>query len=149
MAVSYAAYGAIYGAPLGAVTFTPTTGTAFGSTQAQIEELTPAPSKIDTAKYTPISGVNAGIEQFTLTKTPVQELKIKATYGKTEHAAAMTCQAAKITGTLLVTYSDGSTDTFAIAALTDVQMSASNSTATITDDLTFAVVMPPVFAAGT
>ena len=150
MSISYAAYQGIYGAPFTFV-FTPdgSGGTAFGSEQAQSEEGTPPETKIDTAKYTPISGANSGIQQNALTNIPAQEFKIKATYGSAAHDAALDCLVARLYGTLVATYADGSTDTFAEAALTGVHMSSSSSTATITDDLTFAVVGLPTFAPGT
>jgi hypothetical protein len=140
-------YQGIYGAPF-AFTFTPSGsgGTAFGSEQAQAEEATPHETKIETAKYTPISGTNSGIEQIALTKVAAQEYKIKCTYGNAEHTAALACLVARSAGTLVAIYADTHTDTFVNALLTGVHMSSSNSTATITDDLTFSVIGLPTFA---
>jgi hypothetical protein len=138
-----------YDAVLGSTfsfTFTPTTGTPFGSAQAQVQEDTPADMKVDTVKYTPISGTNAGVEEFVLGKFPVSEHKIKATYQKAEHIAALACLAAKVKGTLVATYVDGLVETYAGSALTSVQMSASNADSEITDELTFTCPVPATTA---
>ena len=139
------AYQPTFGLPISFV-FTPSTGTAFGSTVAQAEELTPADLKIDTAKMTPISGPNAGNEQFALGKIPVATVAIKATYLAAEHAAAQICLAAKVKGTLVVTYGDGATDTYANSALTGIKQSAVTASNLRTDDLEFTVPLPSVFA---
>lgn len=129
-------------------TFTPTSGTAFGTAQAQVEEATPPPATIETAKYTPISGDNSGIEQVALGRFPVQEYKFKVTYSAAEHAAAMTCLAAKVKGTLVCTYGDGSTDSFAGAALTSVQAGANTAAGLRTADITVTVPVPATFSTG-
>jgi hypothetical protein len=141
------AYDGDLGLPISFV-FTPSTGTPFGTEEAQGQELTPADMKVETAKLTPISGANAGDEQFILTKIPVGTIPVKATYSKTAHAAAQTCLTAKVTGVMVITYGDGSTDTFAKAALTGLKGSTINANDTRTDDLEFTVALPPVFAAG-
>jgi hypothetical protein len=130
-------------------TFTPTTGTPFGSAQAQVEEANTPPVTIDTAKYTPISGSNSGIEQFAMGRYPVQEYKIKVTYAASEHAAALTCQAAKIKGTLACTYGDGSTESYANAGLTSVMAGPNTASGLRTAELTFTCPVPPTFSAGT
>ena len=142
-----AAYDGSLGLPI-SFAFTPSTGTPFGTAEAQAQELTPADIKVETSKLTPVSGGNAGNEQFILTKVPIGTLPVKATYSKAAHAAALTCLAAKHTGTLVVTYGDGSTDTFATAALTGIKGSAINANDTRTDDLEFTVALPPAFVAG-
>jgi hypothetical protein len=138
-------YDGVLGSSL-SFTFTPTTGTPFGSAQAQVQEATPPEAKVDAIKYTPISGSNAGIEQFVLGKFPSAEHKIKATYQKTAHEAALTALAAKVKGSLVVTYVDGLVETYAGSALTGLQMSASNADNEITDDLTFTCPVPPSVA---
>ena len=130
-------------------TFTPTTGTPFGSAQAQVEEANTPPVTIDTAKYTPISGANSGIEQFAYGRYPVQEYKVKVTYSANEHAAALTCQAAKIKGTMACTYGDGSTESYSGAGLTSVLAGPNTATGLRTAELTFTCPVPPTFSAGT
>ena len=83
-----AAYNGIFGFGFSCI-FTPSTGTAFGSQQAQIEEATTPPVTIDIAKFTPISGANSNIEQFALGRYPVQEYKMKVTYSAAEHLAEL------------------------------------------------------------
>jgi hypothetical protein len=129
-------------------TFTPTSGTPFGSAQAQVEEGTPPPQILNTEKYKVISGANAGKEQYALLDYPVQEYRIKATLSAAEHQAAKTCQEAKVKGSLVVTYSDGRTDTYAGSALTGITSSTENATGHITDDLVFTCVMPSTFSSG-
>lgn len=147
------AYDGSYGIPI-SFTFAPTTGTAFGTAQAQAQEYTPPDHKLDTAKFTPISGANSGNEQFVLGKTPVQTIMVKATYGSTEHAAAQTCLAAKVTGTLAVTYGLGpgetvaATDSYAKAALTGIRPGTINADGLRTDDLEFTVSLPSTFTPG-
>lgn len=139
------AYDATVGTPV-SFTFTPTTGTPFGSAQAQGQEVTPADEKIDQAKMTPISGPNANSEQFTLTKVPTGMVTIKATYSKAEHAAAKVCKDARVKGILVITYLDGATDTYAGAALTGLKPGAINADNLRTDDLEFTTPLPSVFA---
>lgn len=141
------AYDGIFGIGF-SFTFTPTTGTPFGTAQAQIEEANTPQSMIDTAKYTPISGANSGVEQFALGRYPVQEYKMKATYSKSEHAAALVCLAAKVKGSLVCTYGDGSTETYAGSALTAVEAGPNTATGLRTANLTFTCPVPPVFVAG-
>ena len=104
-----AAYNGIFGFGFSWV-FTPSSGTAFGSLQAQTEEATPPPVKIEVAKFTPISGANANKEQVAAGRYLVQEYKMKATYCAAEHAAALVCMSLKLFGTLVCTYGDGSTE---------------------------------------
>jgi len=133
-------------------TFTPTTGTPFGSTQAQTEEETPAKTTIETAKFTPNSGANSGVEQFALGRYPVADYGIKVTYNAAAHAAAIACQSAKIKGTLVCTYGDGSTDTYVGAALTMVDMGNVSANNLREGNLTFTVPTGPsnfTFSAGT
>lgn len=127
-------------------TFTPDAGSAFGSEQCQVEELTPAPASIEVAKFTPISGTNAGIEQIVLGKIPAQEVKFKATYKDTQHLAAMTCLASRSKGTLVITYGDGLVQTYTGAALTNVTSGMVNASNVRTDDLTFSTPMFPTEA---
>jgi len=143
-----AAYNGIFGFGFSWV-FTPTTGTAFGSLQAQTEEATPPPVAIDIAKFTPISGANSNVEQFALGRYPVQEYKMKATYSAAEHLAALTCQALKLFGSLVCTYGDGSTDTYCNAAITSVQAGANTAAGLRTAEITVTTPVPPVFSAGT
>jgi hypothetical protein len=138
------AYDGDFGIPI-SFTFTPTTGTAFGTTQAQAQEFTPADTKVETQKFTPISGTNAGKEQFILGKVPSATIQVKATYSSAEHAAAQTCLAAKVKGALVVTYSDGSSDTYS-GALTGMKGSTINASSERTDDLEFTVSLPSTFA---
>lgn len=129
-------------------TFTPTSGTPFGTEQAQVEEANTPPNTIDTAKYTPISGPNSGKEQFALGPYPVQEYKMKVTYSKTEHEAALACLSAKVKGTLVCTYGDGSTETFAGSAVTSVEAGPNTATGLRTANITITCPVPPVFVAG-
>ena len=141
------AYDGQFGIPI-SFTFSPTAGTPFSTTQAQAQEFTPADTKIETLKFTPISGANSGLEQFVLGKTPVGTLACKATYGGAAHAAAKVCLAAKVKGTLVVTYGDGATETFAGCALTGLRPGAINAESLRTDDLEFTTPLPSVFVAG-
>jgi len=122
-------------------TFTPDTGSAFGSTQCQVEEMTPAPASTVVAKYTPISGANAGVEQIALGAKSAQEIKFKATYKNTVHLAAKACWASKSKGTLVITYADGLVQTYTGAALTNVTSATVNASNVRTDDLTFSTPM--------
>ncbi len=106
--MSDAAYDGQYGGPISFV-FTPTTGSAFGSTQAQCQELTPGDLKFNKFTFVPISGANANKEQFGLTYVGLAMVKIKATYkgtGSSEHASAQAALAAGVKGTLVVTYGE-------------------------------------------
>lgn len=124
--------------------FTPDSGSAFGSEQCQVEEFTPAPAATEVAKFTPISGANAGKEQIALGKFSAQEVKFKATYKNTQHIAAMNCWASRSKGTLVITYGDGLVQTYTGAALTNVASGTVNASNVRTDDLTFSTPMPPV-----
>jgi len=149
--MSDVAYDGIFGNGL-AFTFTPTTGTPFGTAQAQVEEANTPPIKINTAKFTPISGANSNVEQSELGLYPIQEYKFKVTYSANEHLAAVTCQAARVKGVLVVTYGDGSTDTFSGTALTTVNAGTNTATAIRTGEITFEVPVGPsqyTFIAGT
>ncbi len=133
-------------------TFTPTTGTPFGSAQAQIDEATPAKPTIDTSKFTPISGANSGVEQFVLGRYPVAEYGMKWTYNAAAYLAAVTCQSAKIKGTLVCTYGDGSTDTYVGAALTMLDPGQASANNLRDGNLTFTCPVGPsayTFSAGT
>jgi hypothetical protein len=130
-------------------TFTPTTGTPFGSAQAQVEEANTPPVTIDTAKYTPISGSNSGKEQFAMGRFPVQEYKIKVTYSAASHAAALTCLNAKVKGTLACTYGDGSTESYAGSGLTSVSAGPNTASGLRTAEVTFTCPVAPTFSAGT
>src|SRR5690242_9135928 len=127
--MSDAAYDGQFGIPI-SFTFTPTTGTPFGTAQAQAQEYTPPDQQLETPKFTPISGANSGNEQFVLGKQPVSKVMVKATYSSAEHAAAQACLAAKVKGTLAVTYGTGpgetvgATDVYAEAALTGIKPSS-------------------------
>lgn len=140
-------YNGIFGTGF-AFTFTPTTGTPFGTAQAQVEEANTPPVVIDTAKFTPISGGYSGKEQFALGRYPVQEYKMKVTYCAAEHAAALTCQAARFLGTLVCTYGDGSTDMFTNAAITSVAAGPNTATGLRTAEITVTVPVPSVFSSG-
>jgi len=142
------AYDGIFGLGF-AFTFTPTTGTPFGTAQAQVEEATTPPVKIETAKYTPISGANSGIEQFALGRYPVQDYKMKVTYSAAEHLAALACQAARIKGIMVCTYGDGSSETYSGAAITEVAAGPNTASGLRTADVTVTTPVPPVFSAGT
>jgi len=149
--MSDTAYDGIFGSGL-SFTFTPTTGTPFGSAQAQVEEATPAKPTIETAKFTPISGANAGVEQFVLGRYPVADYGIKWTYNAAAYAAALTCQSAKVKGTLVCTYGDGSTDTYVGAALTMLDPGQNTASGLREGTLTFACPTGPAaytFSAGT
>lgn len=147
------AYDGQFGIPI-SFTFTPTTGTAFGTAQAQAQEYTGADHKVDTNKFVPISGANSGFEQIVLGVVRSQVIMIKATYGSTEHAAAQVCIAARIGGVLVVTYGPGpgetvgATDTYAKAFLTGVKPSAITAESLRTDELEFTVSLPSTFVAG-
>lgn len=140
------AYDAGFGFPF-SMTFTPDSGPAFGTDQAQAEEANTPPVTIDTAKYTPISGANYGKEQFVLGRYPVQEYKVKVTYSSAAHAAALTCQATKSKGTLVCTYGDGSSETYSNSAVTGVTAGPVTGTGLRTAEVTFTVTVPPVFSA--
>ena len=140
------AYDGEFGIPI-SFTFTPTSGTPFGTAQAQAQELTPADHKVDTPKFTPISGSNSGQEQYVLGKTPISMVAIKATYKGSEHATAEVCLSAKVKGTLVISYGDGATDTYTGAALTGIKPSAINADGLRTDELSFTTPLPSVFAA--
>ena len=142
-----AAYDGVFGIPIEFV-FTPSEGAAFASTVAQAQELTPADVKVEPVKFTPISGANSGNEQFVLGKLPSASVKIKATYGAAAHLAAQTALEAKLKGSLVVTYGDGASDTYAGAALTGLTAAAINADSLRTDDLEFTVSLPSVFATG-
>jgi hypothetical protein len=101
-------------------TFTPLTSASFGSAQAQVEEADAPEVTMNTPKFTPISGANAGVEQFVIANAPVKEYKITATYSKASYIAALACFNAKIKGTLVCTYSDGAVETWIGSALTAV-----------------------------
>lgn len=131
-----------------AFTFTPSSGTAFGTEQAQVEEATTPPVKLETAKYTPISGSNSGVEQFAIGKYPVAEYKLKTTYSAAAHAAALTCVALKLKGSLVCTYGDGSQETYANSAITEVDPGPNTASGLRTAGITFTVPVPPVFSAG-
>ena len=143
-----AAYNGIFGFGFSCI-FTPTSGTPFGSQQAQFEEATTPPVTIDIAKFTPISGANSNIEQFALGRYPVQEYKMKVTYSAAEHLAALTCQALKLFGTLVCTYGDGSSETYSNAAITTVQSGPNTATGLRTAEITITTPVPPTFSAGT
>ena len=143
-----AAYNGIFGFGYSWV-FTPSSGTAFGSLQAQTEEATPPPVKIEVAKFTPISGANSNKEQGAAGRYLLQEYKLKATYCAAEHAAALVCQALKLFGTLVSTYGDGSTETYSNSLITDVQSGSNTAAGLRTADITITVPVPPVFSAGT
>lgn len=140
-------YGAQYGIPI-SFTFTPGSGSPFGSTQAMVEDFSPPAVDLNEAKFTTISGALAGIEQGVPGSIPMQTLRVKATYVASAHAAAIVCQQAKSIGTLVATYADGSTDTMT-AYLKTVTPSSVNATSLRTDDLVFTVRGDIVFAAGT
>jgi len=142
-----AAYNGIFGFGFSCI-FTPSTGTAFGSQQAQIEEATTPPVTIDLAKFTPISGANSNIEQFALGRYPVQEYKMKVTYSAAEHLAALTCQALKLFGTFVCTYGDGSQETYNNAAITTVQSGTNTAAGLRTAEITVTTPVPPTFSAG-
>jgi hypothetical protein len=149
--MSEASYDGIFGGGF-AFVFTPTTGTPFGSTQAQIDEATPAKVTVDTAKFTPISGANSGVEQFALGRYPVSEYAMKWTYNAAAYAAALACQTLKLKGTLVCTYGDGSTDTYVGAALTMLESGANTGTALRDGTLSFTCPVGPTqftFSAGT
>jgi hypothetical protein len=139
------AYDGQFGIPI-SFTFTPSSGSPFGTAQAQVQELTPADQKINTPSFTPISGANAGFEQWTLGIIPKSTVMILATYKASEHAAAQTAFSAKITGTLALTYPDG-TATYAKAALTQIKSSKIAADTFRTDELEFTVSLPEVFVA--
>lgn len=134
--------------------YTPVTGTAFGSVQAQLQTLTPPDDKLGTFKFVPISGANSNLQQFGPTYTAVTTMMVTVTYKGTEHAAAQVCKTARIQGTLTVTYGDGATDVWTSSAtqisalLTGIKRSVINAEGEVTDDLEFTVTMPPVFTAG-
>ncbi|MGD0898384.1 MAG: hypothetical protein ABR915_11150 [Thermoguttaceae bacterium] len=150
------AYQAQFGFPF-SFTFTPQNGTPFGATQAQAEEATPPESMIETAKFTPISGTNAGKEQAVGGRYPVQTYKIKCTYKASEHAAALACLDARAMGRLTVTYSDGvevygsgNADTVNVgsqylAQVTGVQPGPLTATGLRTAEITVTTPTPPVF----
>lgn len=139
------AYDGIFGTNF-SFTFTPDVGTAFGSAQAQVEEANTPPVNIETAKYTPISGDNSGIEQFALGRFPVQEYRMKVTYSAAEHSAALTCQALRQKGTLVCTYGDGSTETYTGAAITSVSAGPNTAAGLRTADITVTCPVPPQFS---
>jgi hypothetical protein len=143
-----AAYDGIFGYGFSWL-FTPTTGTPFGSTQAQVEEANTPPVTIETAKYTPISGANSNVEQFALGRYPVKEYKMKVTYSASSHAAALTCLAARVKGSLVCTYGDGSSETYAGSALTEVSSGPNTAAGLRTAEITVTTPVPPVFSAGT
>jgi hypothetical protein len=113
------AYSGQLGYPFSSL-FTPLTGTPFGTAQAQVEEAEPPETTLNTPKFTPISGPNAGVEQFVVANSPVKEYKMMWTYTKAAYQAALVCKNAKITGTLANTYADGSVESWVGAALTAV-----------------------------
>lgn len=147
------AYDGQFGIPV-SFTFTPTTGSPFGTAQAQAQEYTPPDHKVETPKFTPISGANSGNEQFLMGKVPIGTVMVKATYGSAEHAAAQTCLSAKAKGTLTVTYGLGPGETVAAqdvytgAALTGLRPGAINADSERTDDLEFTTPLPSVYTAG-
>ncbi len=137
-------------------TFTPTSGPSFGSAQAQVEESTPPESMIETSKYTPISGPNAGIEQAVGGRYPVQSFKIKCTYSAVQHAAALACMDARKKGRLVCVYADG-TETYGsggsttvagsqnLAQVTGIQPGPLTATGLRTAEITITTPMPPAF----
>lgn len=141
------AYDGIYGFPF-SFTFTPITGTPFGSAQAQVEEANTPPLVANIAKFIPISGANFNKEQFAIGAFPVQEYKMKVTYSQDEHDAARTCWAAKSKGTLVCTYGDGSSETYTGAAVTSVAPGPVTATNIRTAEITFTCPVPPAFAKG-
>jgi hypothetical protein len=126
--------------------FTPETGPAFGSEICQVEEHTPASATTNIAKFMPISGANTGIEQVVAGGKPTGEAKIKATYGKTEHLAAMVAWASRSKGTLVITYGDGLVYTYPLAILNSVTPGTVNASNVRTDDLTWTVTNNPTVA---
>ena len=139
------AYDGTFDIPI-SFTFTPTTGTAFGSAQAQVEEATPPETTIDTSKFTPISGSNAGLQQMALGIVPVKQYKIKWTYIFSAYQAAMTCLNAKVKGQLVVTYGDGHSETYLNTALVGVEPGAVTATNLRTGMLTFEGPSTPTIA---
>ena len=145
------AYDGIFGGGFSFI-FTPATGTPFGTSQAQVEEATPTKVTIDTAKFTPISGANSGVEQFVPGRYPVAEYGMKWTYNAAAFAAALTCLSAKIKGHLVCTYGDGSSDTYAGAALTMLDQGQNTANNLREGTLTFTCSTGPAtyqFSAGT
>jgi hypothetical protein len=134
------AYDGIFGNGI-SFTFTPTTGTPFGTAQAQVETFKSPPLTVETPTFPPISGDNAGSEQFVLGLIKIQKCPIKATYSKTMRAAAIACAVARVKGTLVVTHGDGALETCVGAALTGITPGEENATGLITDDLEFTVPM--------
>lgn len=138
-------YDAAYGFPFSFI-FTPEEGPSFGTTHAQVEEANTPPATIETAKYTPISGENAGIEQFALGRFPVQEYKMKITYSAASHSAALACMNGKKKGVLVCTYGDGSTETYRNAAVTSVAAGPVNATGLRTAEITITCPVPADFS---
>ena len=100
--------------------FTPTSGTPFGTVQFQAEEADPPTIAKNTPTFTPISGPNAGIEQFVIANAPIKTYQVLGAYNKASYQAALVCWNAGIKGTLACTYADGLVETWRGAALTSV-----------------------------
>lgn len=114
-----ATYDGSLGYPFGFI-FTPISGAAFGSAQAQGEKISTAKLKRNTPKFTPVTGSNAGNEQFVIANIPTSEMSVTWTYNKAAYQAALACFVAGIKGTLVNTRSDGAVETWTGAALTEV-----------------------------
>lgn len=130
-------------------TFTPTTGTSFGTAQAQVEEITLPDASYDTAKLTPISGPNSNLEQEYIGKVPTGTTMVKATYGSTEHAAALVCWKNKVKGALTITHGNGDVDSYSNVFLKNVKPGVLTASGLRTDELTFTTPASPTFTAGT
>jgi len=87
--------------------FTPDVGTPFGTDTAEVLSATPPGEESEDAKYTPISGDNAGKEQSVPGKDTVQTVTVKMTYAESVHAAASAAR--KLLGELVLTLNGGGT----------------------------------------
>lgn len=98
--------------------FTPLTGSPFSSQQAQVEKITTPKLTRNKPTFTPVSGANAGIEQYVIANAPIKEFSFEWTYSKAAYIAALAAFEAGIKGTLVVTYSDASVETWVGAGVT-------------------------------
>jgi len=74
---------------------------------------------------------------------------MKVTYCASEHAAALACQAARILGTMVCTYGDGSSDTYTNSAVTSVAAGPNTATGLRTAEITVTCPVPSTFSTGT
>lgn len=124
-------------------TFTPLTGPSFGSAQIQVEKVSTPKMKRNKPTFTPISGANAGIEQFVIANAPIQEYAITWTYIKSAYVAALAAFTNGIKGTLAATYSDGTVQSWVGAGVTGISDGDVDGSALRTGMIEFTVPASP------